>query len=227
MAAIQSSQDAPVLVDTTAAVARLIDSIVGLPINPPAIYIDLEGVKLSRFGTSSILQILVYPTNITHLIDAHTLEVTSFSTAGSTGETLESILEAATIPKVIFDIRRDSDALYAHFGIKLGGVQDLQLMELSGRPAYRKRRVNGLAKCVNLDLELNEADKKIWKEIKEKGLELVAPERSRSYEVFNARPLPEIVKLYCIQGVQYMPTLWDRELSLDFEYLLFFGSKMH
>jgi exonuclease 3'-5' domain-containing protein 1 len=37
---------------------------------------------------------------------------------------------------------------------------------------------------------------------------LFAPERSRSYEVFNARPLSKDVTRYYIQDVYFMPKLW-------------------
>jgi hypothetical protein len=37
----------------------------------------------------------------------------AFSTAGTNGQTLKTILESETIPKVFFDVRNDSDALYS------------------------------------------------------------------------------------------------------------------
>lgn len=46
---------------------------------------------------------------------------------------LQSILESPKTPKVFFDVRTDSDALFAQFGIKLAGIIDLQLMELASR----------------------------------------------------------------------------------------------
>ncbi|CAG8979823.1 hypothetical protein HYALB_00002593 [Hymenoscyphus albidus] len=187
MTNVQSSLDESILIDTVAAVVELVDGLADLPTNPPSLYIDLEGVNLSRFGTISILQILVLPTKTTYLLDIHTLGALAICTSGKTGKTLKSVLESAKIPKVIFDVRRDSDALHAHFAIKVDGVHDLQLMELSTRPAYRKRHVSGLAKCVEMDIGLSEADKKMWKEIKERGRNLFAPQRGGSYEVFNTR----------------------------------------
>ncbi|KAH8589102.1 hypothetical protein B0O99DRAFT_637706 [Bisporella sp. PMI_857] len=44
------------LVDTCTAIAELIDKMANLPTNPPSIYMDLEGVKLSRHGPISILR---------------------------------------------------------------------------------------------------------------------------------------------------------------------------
>ena len=195
------------LVDTCTAVADLIDAIANLPTSPPSLYIDLEGVNLSRHGSVSILQVHFSPDNRTYLIDIHTLGDKAFSTAGASGQTLKGILESDSIPKVFFDVRNDSDALFSHFRISLAGVHDIQLMELATR-TFSRRCVNGLAKCIERGISLTVSEREVWKETKEKGLVLFAPERGGSYEVFNARPLPEDVMLYCIQDVHFMPKLW-------------------
>jgi exonuclease 3'-5' domain-containing protein 1 len=197
------------LIDTERSITELMDTIQKLPTTPPCLYVDLEGVQLSRKGTISILQILVLPTNDTHLIDIHVLQDKAFTTPGSTGLTLKDVLESSTIPKVFFDVRRDSDALFAHYGIKLAGVQDIQLMELAIRPPGRKRHVNGLGKCIERDCSLSATENQVFKLVKEQGLNLFAPERGGSYEVFNTRPLSDTVRSYCIQDVQYMPRLWE------------------
>ncbi|PTB47284.1 hypothetical protein M431DRAFT_541091 [Trichoderma harzianum CBS 226.95] len=46
-------------IDTVYSVAKVVDSLERLPIEPPSIYIDVEGVNLSRYGTISILQLYV------------------------------------------------------------------------------------------------------------------------------------------------------------------------
>ena len=68
------------------------------------------------------MQILVLLCDRAYLIDAHVLKGDVFTTAGTTGQTLRDVLESATIPKVFFDVRNDSDALLSHFGVKLGCV---------------------------------------------------------------------------------------------------------
>jgi exonuclease 3'-5' domain-containing protein 1 len=195
------------LVDTCTAVADLIDAMVKLPTSPPSLYIDLEGVYLSRHGSVSILQVHVSPDNRRYLIDIHILGGKAFSTAGASGQTLKGILESGSIPKVFFDVRNDSDALFSHFDINLAGVRDIQLMELATR-TYNRRLVKGLAKCIERDISLTVSEREVWKESKEKGLNLFAPERGGSYEVFNARPLSKDLLLYCIQDVHFMPKLW-------------------
>lgn len=139
------------LVDTTALLATVVDTLCGLPTQPPSIYVDLEGVNLSRHGSISILQLHVLPTRQTYLVDIYTLRREAFTTCGVWGgQTLAAVLESPDIPKIFFDVRNDSDALHAHFGIRLGGIQDLQLMELATR-SFARRVVKSLASCIEQD----------------------------------------------------------------------------
>ncbi|KAK2661318.1 hypothetical protein Ddye_007851 [Dipteronia dyeriana] len=79
---------------------------------------DCEGVDLCRHGTLCILQ-LAFPDAI-YLVDAI-----------QGGETLviacKPALESSYITKVIHDCKRDSEALYFQFGIKLHNVVDTQI----------------------------------------------------------------------------------------------------
>ncbi|KAJ6779705.1 hypothetical protein PWT90_07316 [Aphanocladium album] len=108
---------------------------------------------------------------------------------------------------VIFDVRNDSDALYKHFNIRLAGMQDLQLMEVATR-SFGRKHVNGLAKCIERDASLSPAERQRWKDCKETGVRLFAPERGGSYKVFNHRPLSKEILQYCVQDVHFMPRLW-------------------
>ncbi|KAI0011890.1 ribonuclease H-like domain-containing protein [Xylariaceae sp. FL0662B] len=212
-----SSQKSPVdrkaipsddgLIDTPSLLSSVIDALDGLPTTPPSLYIDLEGVRLSRHGSVSILQLHVPPINRTYLIDIKTLDDKAFSTAGKDGLTLKTILESNTTPKVIFDVRSDSDALYSHFEVSLDGIHDLQLMELATRRS-RKSLVSGLSRCIERDASLTIHERIAWNTTKETGIKLFAPERGGSYEVFNERPLSSELRLYCIKDVQLLPQLW-------------------
>ncbi|KAI0469198.1 ribonuclease H-like protein [Xylaria cf. heliscus] len=197
------------LLDTTAAISSMIDELSGLPAMPPSIFIDLEGADLSRHGSISILQIHVRTTSKSYLVDIRTLGEAAFLTPGTgTTRTLKTILESPMIPKVFFDVRADSDALYGHYGIELQAVQDLQLMELATR-RHGKNFVTGLRKCIDKDMPRKSIERRKWLATKEEGLKLFSPESGGSYEVFNQRPLPEKIRLYCIQDVQHLPCLWD------------------
>lgn len=196
------------IVDTAAAMSKVVDALKDLPTTPPSLYIDLEGENLSRHGTISLLQIFVMPTRSTYLIDAFTLRAVAFLTRGECGHHLKDILESSAIPKVIFDVRTDSDALYGHFQINLAGIQDLQLMELATR-TFSRRCVNGLAKCLERDARMTLTEKLDWQKTKEKGRRLFAPECGGSYQVFDVRPLPTEIVAYCAQDVQILPRLWS------------------
>ncbi|KAF2094193.1 exonuclease [Rhizodiscina lignyota] len=195
------------IVDSVAVIREMLDTFEDLPTSPVSIYVDLEGIELSRNGTVSILQMYILPQDHAYLVDVHSLHSQAFSTTATNGRTsLKTILESDVIPKAFFDVRNDSDALYSHFHIHLAGVEDIQLMELATR-TFSRRTLNGLAKCIERDAPMSSAERLAWNTAKEKGKGLFAPERGGRYEVFNERPLaPEIV-LYCVQDVRILPKL--------------------
>ncbi len=200
------------MVDTAAALSKMLDGLDGVPTQPPSMYFDLEGESLSRHGSICILQLHVLPSKRTYLVDVHTLQHEAFSTGGKSGRTLKEILECDGIPKVFFDVRRDSDALYSHFKISLAGIQDLQLMELATR-TFPRRCVNGLAKCIERDGRLPPQELAAWKIVKDAGIKLFDPKHGGSYSVFAKRPLCDAIRLYCAQDVQILPRLWSHYSS--------------
>ncbi|KAF2497286.1 hypothetical protein BU16DRAFT_526305 [Lophium mytilinum] len=202
------------LIDSTAGVSNLVDQLLTLPTSPPSLYIDLEGVNLCREGTISLVTLLVQATrapNRVFLIDVQSLGSLAFSTPGKDGMTLKGILESPDIPKVFFDVRNDSDALYAQFNVSLQGIEDVQLMENASRSFGSRKFLSGLAKCIELDSHgLEPQVRQSWRLAKEKGERLFKPANGGSYEVFNARPLSEDIIAYCAGDVQFLPSL--REL---------------
>ena len=130
-----------------------------------------------------------------------------------TNITFKSILESPTIIKVFFDVRNDSDALYSHYGIRLAGIEDVQLQEVASRPSWEdKKYLRGLAKCIANDISLPCGEKAEWTRVKESGVELFAPKYGGSYAVFDQRPLPEAIARYCVNDVRYLPLLRDEYL---------------
>lgn len=183
------------LIDTTAMLKTFIDSIGADAI----LYIDLEGNNLGREGTLSLVTILVEEHQKVHLVDVTSLKEDAFSVAGSNGQTLKQILESSEITKVFFDIRGDSDALYKHHQVSVGGIEDLQLMELGSRSGSKKQ-VTGLASAIKHDAQVSTADSKAWRKAKFKT-------KSRDFSVFDKRPLSEELLKYSVQDVVHMPTL--------------------
>ena len=200
-------------VASTSAVVSLVETIRDLPPSgQPALYIDLEGIRLSRNGSISIVTVYVLPRQHVYLVDVHALGTAAFDTAAADSTTFRTILESPRITKVFFDVRNDSDALHAHFGIKLQGIEDVQLMENASRPAGRRRFLNGLDRCIDRDSDATLSQKRAWKAAKEKGLTMFHPEKGGSYEAFNARPLGEALETYCVNDVLFMPVLRGKYL---------------
>ena len=204
------------MVSTTEAIADMLTTLTALPTSSPSLFLDLEGVSLSRHGSISIMQIFAEPNNHVYLIDIHTLGAAAFTTpATAGGTTLKTLLEDITIPKVFFDVRNDSDALFFHYQIALRGIEDVQLMENATRPPGSKTFLNGLKKCINKqDAPISIAAKQVWNQIKARGEMLYDPKNGGSYAVFNTRPLAPDITAYCVQDVKILPRLrdfyWDR-----------------
>jgi len=120
------------IVNTTKQIGDLVDWLILRHSPPeayePTMYIDLEGVNLCCEGSLSILTLLIntsMPTIRVCLIDVYSLGSQAFNTTGVKGKTLKDILQDEKIWKVFFDVRNDSDALFAHFGVALQGVEDV------------------------------------------------------------------------------------------------------
>jgi exonuclease 3'-5' domain-containing protein 1 len=169
-------------------------------------------VYLGRHGTLSILSLYLSTTHHVYLIDIHTLGTHAFTTRHPTNSlSLKTILESAITPKVFFDLRNDSDALYSLHQTSLAGVHDLQLMELATRP-FSKRFLAGLAKCIRNCGTIPAAVRVEWQRSKELGACLFDPGRGGRYEVFNERPLNAEIIRYCARDVALLSELW-REYS--------------
>ena len=207
------------VVDSINALLSLLDNLTRLPTDDPrpSLFIDLQGDSIGRNGTISVLTLFVVrPVKTIYLVDIHKLGANAFTTthAGS-GVSLQTILESATIPKVIFDVRNDSDALFAHYNISLDGIQDLQLMELATRKGSKKV-VSGLAKCIQVYTHLDKNKKEQWKKRRANQKRNQKMNYESSYEFLHGRPLkPEVIR-YCFEGVSLLRGLYrviDRKLD--------------
>jgi exonuclease 3'-5' domain-containing protein 1 len=198
------------IINTTGLASDLVDML--LLRASPIFYIDLEGVDLCRDGTISILTVIfhVNTTTCICLVDVHTLDVRAFNTHGTAGEetnkTLKDILQDRSIPKAFFNVRNDSDALFAHYGIALQGIEDVQLMEGARRKTTASRRfVNGLHRGVE-DYVVGGSESATWR----KNKQVFRTKYGGSYRAFNTRPMPEVILAYCVGDVQYLPELRNK-----------------
>ncbi|KAK4059749.1 hypothetical protein Trihar35433_10565 [Trichoderma harzianum] len=208
-------------VNTLAGVAKIVNLAYGQPpfirfFDEPLMFIDLEGERLGRNGSVSLMTVLVFPSeSIDRLfvIDIYTLGSAAFDTVGEHGKSLRNILEAPEMSKVFFDVRRDSEALFAHYGVNLKGVRDLQLMDSAARPTTDQRRLlSGLAKCMQF-VPLTNAQKNEWTLCKERGDRVWNPDKGGSYSAFNKRPLPAEILRYCAGDVAYLPAMYKKYAS--------------
>jgi hypothetical protein len=131
------------LVDTESSVLSLVEELQSLPQDAPCLYVDLEGISLSRHGSISLITLFVQPRNFVYLVDVHKLQDAAFNTAVADGTTLKSVFESPHVIKVFFDLRNDSDALHHHFGVRLDGVEDIQLIENAAHDR-QKVQIDGL-----------------------------------------------------------------------------------
>ena len=172
----------------------------GLPTEPPSLYVD-GGFR--RGGRVAFLLLHVPPHSATYHIP---LAQGLLSVGGEGTLSLKSILESDSIPKVTFDARGLSHALWHHHGVELAGVRDLQLMELATRAKKQyKKYLAGLAKCVEQDLAPTCEIRKRWLEGSDKG--------TRSGRA-PGQP--------AVRRVEVLPALWDvyhSKLSLP-KYML-------
>jgi exonuclease 3'-5' domain-containing protein 1 len=186
------------MVDTPAAIRSLVDILAPLEQSLGSIYLDLEGINLSRYGSVSLLQIFVPSYQQPFIVDVHTLGVQAFNASSSEGKTMKDVLESKIIKKHLFDARNDSDALYALFGVRLAGVVDIQLLELASRRS---------AKHIEQEQALPSLALSQWQSTKKEVVKMFDPKLGGSYEIFNKRPLPQILIEYCIGDVQVLPIL--------------------
>ncbi|KAE9961965.1 hypothetical protein BLS_001072 [Venturia inaequalis] len=171
------------------------------------LYVDLEGKSLGRYrGTICIISILVYPEQVVRLVDVTTLGKAAFSTTGTNGKTIKSILEDSSIVKCIWDCHNDAAALLALYQISINGVSDIQLLENATR-AGNKSHFCGLAKAIETDLKLKHTDRALWTATKN------AVTAKMSTNVFAKRPMDDETVRYCVNDLVHLPALRALYLS--------------
>lgn len=176
--------------------------------------LDIEGVNLGREGTISVIQICGEQSPV-YIFDIH--KATNLFTDGG----LQKLLETTRTQKVVFDGRRDADALYHLYGIELRAVFDLQVCYVlwksndnltnakGGTPKGKGKGMMflpGLGACLDeylskygTALELETA-----KTIKALGKSLFAPEKGGSYQAWEERPMGKQLIAYAASDVRYL-----------------------
>jgi exonuclease 3'-5' domain-containing protein 1 len=112
----------------------------------------------------------------------------------------QRVLEDPGIPKCVWDVRNDADALWALYHVGLAGVTDIQLLENASR-AGDKTYIRGLDKSVQFDLKLGFMEIHRWIRTK-KEVQSLMP-----VNVFAARPIDTKTAQYCVNDVIHLPDL--------------------
>lgn len=170
-------------------------------------YVNLEGIRLSRHGSISIISLYVPSLGKVYHIDAVALGDAVVSTEAASGISLKTIFESPTVRKVFFDVRNDSDALFAQYKISLCGVVDIQLMELASR-TYSRRYLASLAKCIDGDSAVSPATKEHWRSTGQSFSLLLRREQGAGRHILNIRPINPLVIEFCKERVVLLPALW-------------------
>ncbi|THZ06895.1 hypothetical protein D6C95_02215 [Aureobasidium pullulans] len=167
-----------ILIDSEEGVRHLIEEIESSSLQPPFLFMDLEGIYLGRLGSISILQLLVPPNPIVRLLDVHVLQRLAFETKSTTVTS----------------------------GFVCNPSSTFQLLEFGTR-IVPGRFLKSLAKSIEEDSGINYYEVKEWQAGKEAGYMLFDPLKGGSYDVFNHRPLDEAIVDYCSRDVQLLPAL--------------------
>jgi exonuclease 3'-5' domain-containing protein 1 len=185
------------------------------------IFLDLEGIRLGKDGTVSLLQFTRGGK------DTRVFVLDIFQMPHFLAGRLQKILESEQWTKFMFDPRGDSSNLFEEYGIVMRNVVCLQLAEIAfdRQNGMRRRFVNSLANVIKRVTEQQEQE--YICEIKDKGKSLFSPDRGGGYEVFEQRPLLPILVKYAAIDVEYLERIkqcfWD-VLSVEWKEWVRFES---
>jgi exonuclease 3'-5' domain-containing protein 1 len=173
--------------------------------------IDIHSLGAAAFSTPATVTTTTTTSTITAPVVATALKDTMAEPENEASHiTMKSILECSTIRKVkvFFDVRNDSDALFAHFNIQLKCIHDIPLMKLTTTTRPSRDFFSNLSSCIRWGAGISYAERMRVQSVEEAGTKLFAPERGGSYDVFNERPLRKEMKDCCVRDVVHMSKLW-------------------
>lgn len=174
----------------------------------PELSCDSEGCRLGRYGSLTIFQMRVRSMKHTYVFDVLALGGRAmFEMKGDHGQSLKSVLEFEQT-KVFWDVRQDSDAMFHHFSIRLGGVVDAQLMELASRRTPDRNKLSSLFTAVSVDWKAWMVGDDFW-DWKRSFREAKDYFNESNYECFNVRPLTHQALEYSAGDVDCIEKLYD------------------
>jgi exonuclease 3'-5' domain-containing protein 1 len=121
---------------------------------------------------------------------------------------LRAVLEDTKSIKIFFDARRDSDAMYHQFGVKLQCVLDCQILDLALRKqsGLNSKFRTGLSACLENYLP-DLAQQFQFKAIKKQTVTRFAPEQGGDPELWGKRPMDQGLLQYATFDVVFLRVL--------------------
>jgi exonuclease 3'-5' domain-containing protein 1 len=197
----------------------MLKTIQDLPESDRILFVDFEGIDLSRTGVLCCGQLLCKNSNLIFILDNiafpgiynHTIMKTAADAAEFQAFSLKTCFDSEQYRQVLFDPRSDADALYAQHGVYLRNAICLQLSEVAKDRSDGKYRalVNGLARVLGTCLPTYEQRQYATK-VKESGRRLFAPECGGSYEVFRNRPIDRRMIDYMCLDIVHFQYLYEK-----------------
>jgi len=188
------------------------------------ISLDLEGVYLSKRGVISLLQI--FDGKAVYVFDVLLLKDKLFVEGGY----LRNVLSSTSVTKIMFDCRKDCEALYHQYGVKLDNVIDVQMAEI----LYRYKIIRdapkyfiGLASAVEQHNILKGSETfGCYTGIRNVALDKYSPARGGKMEVWSQRPVDVDLLLYCAEDIKNIYKLYTKVFSKKLSYETCIGVSM-
>ncbi|ESZ97262.1 hypothetical protein SBOR_2336 [Sclerotinia borealis F-4128] len=117
--------------------------------------VDSDGKVTGGFGRDgdiSFLSMTIASMNKTCIFDVWQLKAVTFERQNDDGLSLKKVLESQDRIQLWWDVRSDWDTLFHKFGIQIGKVRDVQLLELLSRSGV-KSNICGLSRAMRDESE--------------------------------------------------------------------------
>ncbi len=199
------------LVDDEPALIGMLNIINDLQPSPPSLFLSIK-VDVSRRGGLSLMNIFIRPIGRVFLVDIFSLQSKGFTIATEDGTTLKSVLQSTKSSKVFFDVRKDAEILAALYGISMGGVEEVQLMDLvaCGGDGGQLRK---LMLCVEQTLRLPGSEEKAIVARADKSARFFTHTGSGNPPAIKTRPLDPALEEHCVDELRCLSLLRDKYWS--------------
>jgi len=192
--------------------------------NSNIISLDLEGVHLSKHGPISLLH--MYDGKATFIFDVLQLKDFLFKEDSF----IRVLLTSTVVTKVMFDCRKDCEALYHQFGVKLDNVIDVQMAEIMYRYKLIKevpKYFIGLTSAVEQYNILKGTESfEIYSGVRTTAIGKYSPVRGGRMEIWGDRPLDMDLLLYCAEDIKSIYRLYTKVFSKKLSYEVCIGASL-